>query len=107
MNNQFYHELTTLINVEISKLLIKEEEYLKKRLNSYLGNERPPDEGDINKRIEAYKYRLEKDKLFEIIRSICGFLLSKNSLISLKSSHLAVLYTSVVKSTITNTIDVT
>ena len=69
MNNQFYHELTTLINVEISKLLIKEEEYLKKRLNSYLGNERPPDEGDINKRIEAYKYRLEKDKLFEIIRS--------------------------------------
>ena len=69
MNNQFYHDLTTLTNVEISKLLIKEEDYLKKRLNSYLGNERPPDEVDINKRIEAFKFRLEKDKIFVLINS--------------------------------------
>jgi len=69
MNHHFNHDLTTLTNVEISKLLIKEEDYLKKRLNSYLGNERPPDEWNINNRIEAYKYRLEKDKLFVIISS--------------------------------------
>ena len=69
MNNQFYHDLTTLTNVEISKLLIKEEDYLKKRLNSYLGNERPPDEVGINKRIEAFKFRLEKDKIFVLINS--------------------------------------